>query len=140
QSHFAKGRDVGCLRQARLAAHRIGLNASAPHQRQLNWGIEKEINLAGQQIWNRGGAATIGHERELRSGLLLEEHGPKTEADRLNPRRRLVGIGLQPGDQSVHVLCRQSLTRKKNVRLRDQWRDRREISHHIVWKRIESTV
>src|SRR5215471_7998674 len=49
ESHLAKGGDFRCQWQPHVACYRIGFNAPGPHQRQLERGFEKEVNLAGEQ-------------------------------------------------------------------------------------------
>jgi hypothetical protein len=66
QSHLAKNRDVGGQCQARLACHRIGLYAPGPHQRQLIWCAEYQVDFTSHQVLEFRGGATIWHEGKLR--------------------------------------------------------------------------
>src|SRR5262245_11778938 len=54
--------------------------------------------------------------------------------------RRLVGIGLEPGDQLSQVGCRQVLSRHDDIGIARQAGDRLEILQHVVWERIDRSI
>ena len=105
-------------------------------------GIEHQVDLSGDQVLHRRAAAAIRHERELRAGLLLEEHAAdmRGRADTGMPLRGLVGIGLEPRDQLLEVLRRHRLLGDDHQRLRRQQHDRLEIVQHIVVERHDRAV
>src|SRR5262249_33671092 len=75
--------------------------------------IYDHVNLTGYQSLHRRRGATVGHELNDCSGLLLEEHAGNmvrtTGANR--SLRCLVGVRLQPRNQTFQVICRHALFR-----------------------------
>jgi hypothetical protein len=64
----------------------------------------------------------------------------RTWRDELQSGKAAEGIGLQPGDEFVHISCWHVLPRKKNERARGEQRDRHKIIQNIVSNRVESAV
>src|SRR5258708_20065215 len=58
----------------------------------------------------------------------------------VRPRRRLVGIRLEPTDKLVQVLGWQGFPGKNQLRLSNEQRYRLEIVLYVVLERIESAV
>src|SRR2546423_8858246 len=73
QSGLVHGRDGGCGGKPRLGCDRKGLQRAAADLRQevRGW-LDHQVDLAGDQILQRGTVAAIGHELEARAGVLLE--------------------------------------------------------------------
>src|SRR4051794_19117855 len=61
-------------------------------------------------------------------------------ADAGTPLRGLCGIRLQPGDQLAQVPCRHRFLCHHHVGEGPQQRQRLEVVHHVVRKRVENTV
>jgi hypothetical protein len=74
------------------------LYAPHPHQQQLIRGTDYNVDPAGHQVLHSGDA-TIRHERKIRPGFFLKQGGYQAQTHRGDSRKRLVGIGLQPGHQ-----------------------------------------
>ena len=81
----------------------------------------------------------IGRWRDTLDELLLANEA-KASRERHNCRRRLAGIGFQPHDEFVQLLCRHRFLCTKNKWSRDQQRDRYKIVQNVVWKRVKSSV
>src|SRR5215467_94264 len=81
QSHLGKGRGVGCCRHARVACNRIGFYAPAAHQRQISGSVRIQVNLAGHQVLDSGGAATIGHQGKIPPDFFLKERGDEVRTN-----------------------------------------------------------
>ncbi len=54
--------------------------------------------------------------------------------------RRLVRVGLEPGNQFFQVACRQVLPRHDDIGIAGQTRDRFEIFQHVVRQRVDRSV
>ena len=95
--------------------------------------------VPGQHVLHRRRAAAIEHELELGLGLLaeIEAADVRAAAGADARRRRLVRIGLQPGDQLLGVLGRQRLLADDHQRRHREPDDRLEIVHRIPRHRIE---
>src|SRR5712671_294620 len=116
QSHLSKGRDFGCCRQPSVACYGKRFYDPAAHVRQLNGYVNIQVDLAGYQVLDSRGAATVGHHGKMGPGFFLKEHSVDARTSGDAGSGRLVGIGLQPCDQFVHVLRRYRFPCKKNKR------------------------
>ena len=105
--------------------------------------VEGQVDVPGHQVpHDLGGAGAIRHELESCAGDVLE-----VDAADVLPRagpgsalRRLLRVGLEPGDQLFQVPCRQVLACHDDVRVARQARDRLEILQHVVGQRVDRAV
>ncbi len=102
--------------------------------------FKNQVSLAGHQVLHCESAATIRHQGKTRPGFSLKTSQDELHTSRRDASGRLVGIGLQPGDQFIQIICRHRFPCKKKIRKRGKRRDGFEIIQHIVWKGIESAV
>ena len=98
-----------------------------------------DVDRAGQHVLHRRRAAAIKHELEFGVGLLaeIETADMRAGAGADARRRRLIGIGFQPGDQLLGVLRRQRFLADDHQRRHRQPRDRLQIVHDVPRHRIE---
>ena len=143
QARFIDGRYVRRRRQPLLGGDGKRLDGAGAQLRQHVRGlVEHDVDLAGQKIAHRRGGAAVGHELEARVGQLLEEDAGDVPrgADAAGAGRRLVGIGLQPGDQALHVVGRQVLAAHDEHRAGDDQGDRREVGEQVVLQGVGGAV
>ena len=98
-----------------------------------------DVDRAGQHVLHRRRAAAIEHELEFRAGLFAEVEAAdmRAGAGADARRRRLVGIGLEPGNQLLGVVGRQRFLADDHQRRDRQPRYRIEIVGWIPRHRIE---
>ena len=143
QARFIDGRHLGRRRQPLLGRDGKRLDGAGAQLRQHVRGlVEHDVDLAGQKIAHRRRGAAIGHELEARVGQLLEEDAGDVPrgADAAGAGRRLVGVGLQPGDQALHVVGRQVLAAHDQHRASDDQGDRREVGEQVVLQGVGGAV
>ena len=122
---------------------RIGLDRAGAHLRQrVRRLVDHDVDLPGDQVLHRRPGAAIGHELKL-VPVMLWNKTPLTCAALPTPAvppRRLVGVRLQPGDQLLQVVRRQSFLRDDQLRVAGDQRDRLEILQQVVRQRIDGAV
>jgi hypothetical protein len=104
--------------------------------------VDHQVDLAGHDILQCRGGASIGHQRKPHAGGLLEQKAGHmgAAADARIGGRRLVGVELEPRDELAQVLRRQGRPGNDEVRVAGDERDRIEILHHVVGQCVERAV
>src|SRR5580693_7009832 len=141
QPRFIRGRNVRRGSKPRMPRNRKRLDATGRDQSlEVRGRLDHEVDLLGQQILHRRSIAAIGNELELGAGGLPKRNPGEMAggADARDADRRLVGIGLEPGDQALQIVCRQALLADDQQRLAANFDDRLEVLQQIEWQMIEA--
>src|SRR5262249_44140172 len=143
RARLVHGRDFGRGGGAALRHHGKDLDAATAELRERGERIEeRHVERAGHQVRDRRRGAAIGNKLKTRTSDVLEQDAADVRgaAWTRGAGRRLLRIGLQPGDQSAQIVRRQILLRGDQPRRVDDPRDRLEIREHIVGKLIDRPV
>ena len=101
--------------------------------------VEHQVDVAGDLVLDRGAAAAIRHELETGVGRALEIDAThmRRAAGADGCGRRLVGVGLEPGDQRLEIVGGKILTRGDEHRAVGQQRYGGKILEHVVLHRVD---
>jgi hypothetical protein len=101
---------------------------------------DHQVDLAGHKILHGRTAAAIWHERKAGAGLFLKQDAGDMRSRSRDRLRRLVGVCLQPGDETLEVVGRHGFLCEDQERIARKQRDRLEILHDVVRKRESCAV
>ena len=104
--------------------------------------IERDIDIAGDQILHRQAGAAIRHHLPFQAERLLQQDAGDVarRADAGIAFGGLVTVFLQPGDQFLQIVCGHALAGVDHEGLRGDERDRLEVLHQVEVERIDRAV
>ena len=104
--------------------------------------IEEQVDVAGEDIGERGLRAAVGHVHHLDAGLRfqLSRREVRRRAHPLRGVGQLAGIGLAVGDELLERVCRQLLAHDQDIRDGRQHGDRNEPGRIVAGVAIEQVI